>query len=1150
MAISLLTAAIATWAPVLTGGVASTIFGLGAFGSFLARAALGLALNALAPKPRSSAPTATGYLVTQSGTALDHQIVYGRTRVGGVRVFDATTGNDNGYLHRVIAFTGHEIESFDEIWINDAKVTSLAADGNVAEVLLSNGIPSNLYDGKIRIKRHLGSPDQTADADLVSEVADWTTDHRLRGVSYLYIRLSYDQDTFPNGVPEITATIKGKKVFDPRTSTTAWSDNPALCLRDYITSGYGLGASAQEIDDPLVILAANVCDETVPVENTTRYTCNGAFTTNQTPYDVLSLLTTSMGGLFWYAQGKWRMKPAYWVAPTLTLDEDDLRSNIQVSTRHSRRDNFNIVRGTFRGEESDWQITDYPEVSNPAYLTADNGQESVADISLPFTDSSLEARRIARIALERNRQQITVMGSFGLKAFQCQVGDIINLSSQRFGWTNKSFEVVAWTFGLTDDLDLQVQMTLREITQSVFDEVDDGVVYERDNTTLATPFLSVAPQNFVVSDGGFTTDDGSYVNSFIVSWDRPSDAFVDFYVLEWRVVGDSKFKSVNLKTTEYQIAPVLSNQTYEIRVKAVNTLGVSGPYVTTTFAVGGDATAPGLPTNLSAAGAFKYITISWDNPVDSDLNYIEIYENTVNTSSGSNLVGTTSGNSFVRTGLGLDQTRWYFLRAVDYSGNRSGFTTGVSATTTFLDDPDFENGIYSLFTSQGLYAIEDVATLPASGQFIGQKVYNQADGKLYSWTGTEWETFVTDVSVDFSELTGQLQANQIAVDAVTNAVIANDAVQTENIANLAITAAKVQDNAVTTAKIAAGAVTASEIATNAITAAKISAGAVTAGKIAANAVTATEIAADAVTTAKIAAGAITATEIASDAITTAKIAAGAVTATEIASNAITSAKIAAGTITASDIAASTITGANIAGNTITGNKIVANTITGGLLATSGIITGSAQINDGLITNAKIANLAVTNGKIANATITGAKIASATIATANIANAAITDAKISNLSASKINAGTIAVDYLPGLTDINQTITTSNVNLVPGGSQYLITTTLSGVRTGTKVIGILTLNAYSTTFNGPGNPTTVTMEIIPQNITGLTAHTFTKNNHPTLGTSSSFMPMQIFIGTGTATGTSCQVQFRLGTAFAGETATMLSGASLTLLGYEV
>lgn len=687
MAVTLITAAVATWAPVLAGGAASTMFGLSAFGSFMARAAIGLALNALAPKPTSAA-AATGYQVTQSGTAIDHQIVYGRMKVAGVRIFDATTGNDNKYLHRVIAFTGHEIEDFDEIWINDAKVTSIDANGYVTQVLDADGSTSDRYSTKVRIKQHLGAADQTADADLVSEVTDWTTDHRLRGVSYLYVRMEFDQDTFPNGVPEITAVIKGKKVYDPRTDTTAWSDNPALCIRDYLTNAYGLGEVAANIDDSLVSAAANICDETNTVAGTTRFTCNGAFTTAQSPYDILGVLTTSMGGLLWYAQGQWRIKPAYWVAPTLTLDENDLRSSIQVTTRHSRRDNFNIVRGTFRGQESDWQVTDYPEVTDAAYVTADGGQESVADVALPFTDNSIEARRIARIALERNRQQITVIASFGLKAFQCQVGDVINLNSERFGWTNKSFEVIGWTFGLTDDLDLQVQMTLREISESVFDEVSDGIVYERDNTSLATPFITVAPQNFVVSDGGFTTDDGTYVNSFIVDWDAPEDAFVDFYVLEWRIQGESKFKSVNLKTTEYQIAPVLESQTYEVRVKAVNTLGVSGPYATTTASVGGDTVAPSVPTSLSATGGLGFIEVKWTNPADKDLNIIKVFESDNNLVGAATEVGRTSGDNFIRGNLSPLTTKYYWVSAVDFSGNESAKAGPVSATSSQITAGD------------------------------------------------------------------------------------------------------------------------------------------------------------------------------------------------------------------------------------------------------------------------------------------------------------------------------------------------------------------------------------------------------------------------------------------------------------------------------
>jgi predicted phage tail protein len=184
----------------------------------------------------------------------------------------------------------------------------------------------------IRVKTHNGSSDQTADSDLVSESAKWTSNHRLRGIAYMYVRLKFDADAFPNGIPVITATVKGKKLYDPRTSSTAWSDNPALCLRDYLTSKYGLAEDEYNIDDTLVISSANVCDQTNTLASTTRYTCNGAFTTASTPYDMLSEILKSMGGSMWYAQGKWRMKPAYWTAPVMDLSED-MSSKVLLEVR-------------------------------------------------------------------------------------------------------------------------------------------------------------------------------------------------------------------------------------------------------------------------------------------------------------------------------------------------------------------------------------------------------------------------------------------------------------------------------------------------------------------------------------------------------------------------------------------------------------------------------------------------------------------------------------------------------------------------------------------------------------------------------------------------------------------------------------------------
>lgn len=628
--------------------------------NFAVAFALGAAMKALMPKPSIPSGASRGYQTNSIGPAQDHQIIYGKMRVGGAIVFDEATGDNNKFLHRIIAVSGHEVQSFDEIYVND-EVLSLTSNGYLLSdnyVKVTGGSFSNVEAGKyysitpsqefssraeletfqatyglaataailerlIRVKTHNGSSDQTADSSLESESTKWTGNHRLRGIAYMYVRLGFDGDAFPNGIPVITATVKGKKLYDPRTGTTVWSDNPALCLRDYLTSKYGLAEDEYNIDDTLVSSSANVCDQTNTIARTTRYTCNGAFTTSSTPYDMLSELLKSMGGSMWYAQGKWRMKPAYWTSTVMDLNEDDLRSSISVGTRHSRRDNFNVIKGTFRGEESNWQTTDYPQVTNSAFLSTDNNQESVADVDLIFTDNSIEARRLALISLERNRQQLTVNASFGLKTLELQVGDNIRLTNSRFGWTNKEFEVVSWSFGLTDGLDLQTQMTLRETAETVFDEVSDGIVYERDNTELLSPFSvpSVGLSSSVVAK----VFAEKLVNELTLTVTSASSERVDKVQVQYKDASETDYKNISDGPLGKFTIIDLEKSFYDARARAVNTFGNIGEWEYL-FNIEVDALSapPADITNFGHELSGGTLFLDWTAVPDLDLSYYQV----------------------------------------------------------------------------------------------------------------------------------------------------------------------------------------------------------------------------------------------------------------------------------------------------------------------------------------------------------------------------------------------------------------------------------------------------------------------------------------------------------------------------------------------
>ena len=720
----------------LAGGVSYTAAAGFAF-SWMAAAqafALGAALKALTPKPSIGGIGGSnrGYQTTAIGTALDHQIIYGKVRVGGARIYDESTGENNRYLHRIIAVAGHEIQAFDEIYIND-EVATLDGSGNVTS-------PSR-YSGKVRIKLHLGASNQTADTFLVSESAHWTTQHALNGIAYMYIRLQFDADAFPNGIPEITTVVSGKKVYDPRTSTTAWSDNPALCLRDYLISSYGISESSANIDDALVIIAANVCDQTNTDAGTTRYTCNGSFTTASTPYDMINGMLTSMDGSMWYAQGKWRMKPAYWTAPVLDLNEDDLRSGISVSTRHSRRNNFNTVKGTFRGEESNWQTTDYPQVTNVVFVDADNDQESVADVDLPFTDNSIEARRIALISLERNRQQLTINASFGLKALQLQVGDNIRLTNSRFGWANKEFEVMAWSFGLTDGLDLQSQMTLRETAESVYDEVADGVVYERDNTTLMSPFdvptvgLAVAVRTQIIRE--------KLTNIISLNVTSGASERIDYVEAEFKLSSDTDWITLGTGQIGKFEAVDLVDGNYDFRARAVNTFGIKGDWsYLEDINASGLLEPPSDVVTFSAEVNGAVITLDWDAVPDLDLSYYIIRYSP-------DLVGASWGNALTyvdkvsRPASSVSvpaRSGTYMVKAVDKSSITSVNYASVvvpvanieplANTLTLTDSPTFSGSKTNTEVVSSNLRIDDYVAAPTEGEYFFSNYIETGDNTV------------------------------------------------------------------------------------------------------------------------------------------------------------------------------------------------------------------------------------------------------------------------------------------------------------------------------------------------------------------------------------------------------------------------------------
>ncbi|MEO1950880.1 phage tail protein [Thioclava sp.] len=655
-------------AAVAAGGVGAALAATGFIGiaaNFGASLLLSAASAALAPKPDFGIKSRD---VTVREPASPRKMAYGKVRTGGTIVFLETSGekrlsdqNQDGWvngpwdltelkewldkllgpvqdafgggdateetfenpgkrmLHMVIVLAGHEVEAIDEVYFDG--VLAFNADGTQAPD--KHGKPkftgNHVY---AQIEKRLGAPDQEA-FTLVRDYLPykWTADHKLSGCAALCVSLYFDPKIFANGMPNVTANVRGKNnILDPRTGTRGYTDNAALCLADYLAdSTYGLGA---EIDDPRgtnedeLIAAANACDEvvaTVDDATETRYALNGIVDTSQTPQTVIRAMLTSMAGHAVRRSGQWYVLPGVYRPPSMILTDGQATGSLKLVTRLSRSDNFNSVRGTFVSPENDWQVDDFPAYESAAYLAEDRGRKSWQDIELPFTISASMAQRIAKIELEQARRQMSIEWPGNLSVMQVGCGDVVSVTRDRWGFEGKPFIVTGFTFEKADN-GLIPSLRLAETSPLVYDwDTTEVQIYAAaPRTSLDDPFDIFPPGITEVTESLYATRQNAVKARTTVTWSESLSGSVDRYELEGSLDGgDYELLAItpNLTASIDDITP----GNWKFRVRAVTILGADSDWssvVTKKITGLGAEPAALVDATLQAAGGLAIL--KWD----------------------------------------------------------------------------------------------------------------------------------------------------------------------------------------------------------------------------------------------------------------------------------------------------------------------------------------------------------------------------------------------------------------------------------------------------------------------------------------------------------------------------------------------------------
>jgi hypothetical protein len=740
----------------------------------------------LVPKidmPNMGTSIENGVNVTAKAPTAPYRIVYGSTRVGGTIVYASTTSSTNEFLHMVIVLAGHEVADIPTIYFGD-DIIALETLSND-----SNGIPiytptsSDQYYGKVIIKKHFGDPAQLADANLVADVAQWTVDHKISNKAYIYIKLTFNSDVYPNGVPNISAIVNGKRCYDIRGNSftasassvsianntitisahglsnfdratydangqtvignltdgqlyyvivvdanifqlatnyanclagtaidltsvtgsttqkfffTTSTDNPALIIRDYLTDNtIGMKCSASEIDDDKFINTANICDELVTVINPSgtekRFTCNGAFTLASTPKVIIENFVTTMGGILLYSNGNFKLVPATYQTPVVTLSESNFRSGIAINTRVSKKELFNAVKGLYSEPANQYQPQNYPILTNSSYEAEDNGERIYQEFDYPFTNSSRMCQRLSNIQLLKVRNQISFSSSFDLKAFKLTVGDTVNISNARMGWSSKTFQVIDWGFSLNGNGNLQVDCQFKETASAIYDytTANYSTISSGKATNLPNSTSVSAPTAITLTDELVSYNDGTVIVKLVINLVSSNDNFTELYEVEIKQLTDANgnavtddFKSIGRGSRlKYEFLNVIDKASYQVRAKGVNIFGVNSSTITADHTVVGLSAPPPNVENFACNIVGQDAFLSWD-PVDVlDLSYYVVNFSTLTSGAEwSNSVTLVTKISRPGTSVTVPaRVGSYLIKAVDKLG---GFSIDATIVAT------------------------------------------------------------------------------------------------------------------------------------------------------------------------------------------------------------------------------------------------------------------------------------------------------------------------------------------------------------------------------------------------------------------------------------------------------------------------------------
>tara|TARA_R110000744_G_scaffold380568_1_gene503246 strand:- start:24352 stop:29736 length:5385 start_codon:yes stop_codon:yes gene_type:complete len=357
-----------------------------------------------------------------------------------------------------------------------------------------------------------------------------------KGLTLLFLK-NRNRDDWLSQAPKITVPVRGAKVYDPRTSTTVFSRNPALQYADFLRSTqYGAGQRGITLSDTNIGELADHFEQ-IP-DSLGNAGINSILIDVQldTGSPIVDNMNIWMEGVRLFTSdyyGEFNVRVETKSPVVLSVDEDDLEGypdyNSGEFTDKLNQLTYSVKQlvqdTTFDSLPTDLVEVDveatFPEdgtLIHTGWITEDDGIDNFDSVALDYVTDLEQAYYWAMVDARISRQPRELELPMGTVAWLLEVGDVIQYSSKILNMTN-----VLWRVDEVSEDDGASSVKLIAYDDNFYtpdpDAIPEPVAFARPPTDIA---LSGVSGLAVTSSNGF----------YYIDWEPVSSANVSWYALE------------------------------------------------------------------------------------------------------------------------------------------------------------------------------------------------------------------------------------------------------------------------------------------------------------------------------------------------------------------------------------------------------------------------------------------------------------------------------------------------------------------------------------------------------------------------------------------------------------------------------------------